>query len=299
MKRPYKNKKWLYQKYVIERINSSEIAKSYNIGSSAICNWIKKFNIKRNELYKNKDWLYRKYITEELTTAEMAILAKCSDVSISNWLKRHNIKARKRNEVTQKTRLKLSELQKNHPLNCNCFVCKRKKGEKIKHKENCQCLCCRIKRRELVGKNNPMYGIQRFGKNNPAYGRIFTKDEKERRSNAAKGNKNPMYGMSKEKAPNWRGGLSFLPYTPEFDKELREQIRIRDGYKCQKCGKTQEDNLIESKKSLAVHHIDYDKTNNHPSNLISLCLACHCATGFNRKHWMSYFMEVQNPNIRL
>ena len=35
-----------------------------------------------------------------------------------------------------------------HPKNCQCAVCKRKRGEPVPHKENCQCTLCMQKRGE-------------------------------------------------------------------------------------------------------------------------------------------------------
>jgi hypothetical protein len=49
---------------------------------------------------------------------------------------------------------------------------------------------------------------------------------------------------------------------------------------------------------LPVHHIDYDKKNNVPLNLISLCKSCHSKTGYNRDNWIVYyqqkFLELQS-----
>ena len=40
------------------------------------------------------------------------------------------------------------------------------------------------------------------------------------------------YGMNKmDKNPAWRGGKSYEPYIPEFNNELKNKIRKRDGYK--------------------------------------------------------------------
>ncbi len=39
----------------------------------------------------------------------------------------------------------------------------------------------------------------------------------------------------------------------------------RDHYKCQKCGKDEHH----------IHHIDWDKKNNTPENMITLCNSCH------------------------
>lgn len=66
---------------------------------------------------------------------------------------------------------------------------------------------------------------------------------------------------------SWQGGSSFEEYGPEFNDELKEQIRARDNYTCRVCGKTEE----ELGKVLSIHHIDFNKKNNAPWNLISLC----------------------------
>ena len=91
-----------------------------------------------------------------------------------------------------------------------------------------------------------------------------------------------------ENNPNWNNGSSFEPYGLDFNNELKEQIRKRDNYTCQKCGKTQD----ELDRKLDVHHIDYDKTNNRPENLISLCGSCHMKTNYNREDWIEYFEEL-------
>lgn len=88
---------------------------------------------------------------------------------------------------------------------------------------------------------------------------------------------------------NWKGGISSEPYGLEFNKVLHEFVRNRDGYTCQICPKTQEENGEE----LSVHHKDYDKRNNHPSNLISLCRVCHTKTNHNREYWKAYFQVKQ------
>lgn len=61
------------------------------------------------------------------------------------------------------------------------------------------------------------------------------------------------------------------PYPPGWTKTHRQQIRARDGDKCRVCGMRQEDHG----KLLCVHHIDYDKDNLQPPNLITCCRFCH------------------------
>lgn len=88
-----------------------------------------------------------------------------------------------------------------------------------------------------------------------------------------------------EKASGWRDGLSFIPYTKDFNKPLKEKIRNRDNHVCQLCGKTEKENL----KSLTVHHIDYIKEHSHDKNLISLCVGCNTKVNINREFWECYF----------
>lgn len=89
---------------------------------------------------------------------------------------------------------------------------------------------------------------------------------------------------SDENAPNWRGGISFEPYCPKFNTELKEKIRERDGRTCQLCG------VKENGRKLAVHHIHYDKPNCHP-DLIALCISCNNKVNFNRDYYENLFMQ--------
>lgn len=92
---------------------------------------------------------------------------------------------------------------------------------------------------------------------------------------------NECHGLAMRGSGNhcWQGGISFEPYGPKFNDELKDAVRARDGYCCQLCGKEQGD------RALDVHHIDYDKHNNNLSNLISLCQHCHRMTNHKRRRW--------------
>jgi hypothetical protein len=81
------------------------------------------------------------------------------------------------------------------------------------------------------------------------------------------------------KHPNWRGGISTNPYSVDWTQTFKRSIRERDNYTCQLCGKLQGD------LAFCVHHIDYDKLNSNPNNLITLCHKCHVKTNFNREYW--------------
>lgn len=97
------------------------------------------------------------------------------------------------------------------------------------------------------------------------------------------GEKNPMYGRVGEQCPAWKGGISNLPYAFDFNKELKELIKKRDGYVCQflECG---------TDIDLMIHHADYNKQNSDPKNLITLCRRHNSTVNYNRDYWEKLFM---------
>lgn len=88
--------------------------------------------------------------------------------------------------------------------------------------------------------------------------------------------------------PMWKGGVSFEPYTTEFNRKLKDIILERDGYVCQECGKTEE----ELGQKQDIHHIDYNKENCAEDNLISLCRSCNAKANQNRQYWTKRFTEI-------
>lgn len=101
-----------------------------------------------------------------------------------------------------------------------------------------------------------------------------------------------------ENHPNWKGGISKFPYAFDFDEELKELIRKRDNYICQICSEDQS-NLTGFHKKPPVHHIDYDKSNTDPRNLITLCKKCHHKTGYNRELWIQYFSYQTEQMVQM
>ena len=88
------------------------------------------------------------------------------------------------------------------------------------------------------------------------------------------------------KNPAWLGGISRAPYAWTFNAELKEEVRRRDGYKCQVCGVPE----TECRGKLPVHHVNYDKKNSDPLNLVALCPSCHSRTNIRRDHWQVFFV---------
>lgn len=109
------------------------------------------------------------------------------------------------------------------------------------------------------------------------------------------GNRNPMYGKTGILSPNygeasgnWLGGKTFENYPREFSKSTKLRILERDNFTCQICKLVQN----QLKKTLHIHHIDYNKKNCNDHNLISLCNSCHIKTNFNRDYWQQHFTKL-------
>ena len=88
--------------------------------------------------------------------------------------------------------------------------------------------------------------------------------------------------MEGENGPQWRGGLSFEPYPPTFNKRFKRMIRTRDGYTCGIC-------RLPGK---AVHHINYVKEDTNPANCITLCRSCHATTNHHRGYWQPALTQI-------
>ena len=145
----------------------------------------------------------------------------------------------------------------------------------------------RIEKGISKGENNYWYGKSFLlsGKSNPNYGN----------GDKIRGINNPMYGVHRygELSPNWNNGSSFEPYSPKFNKELKQSILERDNYTCQ-CP-----NCLHLSEGLDVHHIDYDKQNNSLDNLTTLCDSCHSKTnGKNkRQYWTEFYQNIMMSKI--
>ncbi len=103
------------------------------------------------------------------------------------------------------------------------------------------------------------------------------------RISAAKmGEKNWMYGRYGPLNPSWRGGT--YGYVEAF-RRVRGDILERDNHTCQLCGEPGDN----------VHHINYERLNNDPGNLVTLCHKHHMGTnngGENRASWQAYFENL-------
>ena len=87
--------------------------------------------------------------------------------------------------------------------------------------------------------------------------------------------------------PNWKGGISCEPYCDVWlDKEYKESIKERDGYRCLN------PDCWYNSKLLALHHIDYNKKNCVPDNLITLCNSCNSRANSNRDWHKAWYKAI-------
>ena len=147
-----------------------------------------------------------------------------------------------------------------------------------------------------MGEKNSMFG--KTGDQSVWYGKHHTIETKLKMSAAQRGENNPMYGkhhsqeackkMSAERGgennPRWLGGISFEPYCPKFNDDLKRRIRAFFENQCVMCG-----NPNPNGNALSCHHCTYDKMvccNDNPVQFVALCHRHHTATNNgNRARW--------------
>jgi len=105
----------------------------------------------------------------------------------------------------------------------------------------------------------------------------FSQEHKDKISLATSGDKNPM----------WKGGISCEPYCSAWtDKEYKADLKERDNNKCQN------PDCWGTSKILCLHHIDYDKKNCSPDNLITLCTSCNARANKNREWHTKFYNNI-------
>lgn len=285
---------WLHKKYWDDKLNLPQIAKICRCDVGIIHRRMKKYSIPRrtyseahilfthgNKLpnYITLSWLRQKYIDEDLQMNEIAKLCNCSAQTITNWINQFHFERKYRDFIWlhQKyidEKLSIADIAK---LSNRCegtirgWLSKYNILRRPNLYKNSTWL-----RQKYIDENLNMTEIAKLcdcssgaivlwmGKHNIP---IRT------RSQAKIGSLHPL----------WNGGSSREPYDIKFSPVLKRKIRRRDGYICQKCG------ILENGKAHDVHHIDYDKQNSIPENLITLCRSCHIQTNINREYWIRYF----------
>jgi len=249
---------------------------------------------KRLNKILTKEFLIQEYIINKKSTYQIAKMVNCSVMPIRRRLKKDNIKLRTTSEANKG----LSRNDKYSKILTKTFLIR----EYVKNKKTTHQIA------KEVGCSYE--SISRYLKIH----NIPIRTHSESLVDKYKGNKNPNWKCGKPKCldcgkqltgynskrcklcssigknnPNYIHGHGNFPYPLEFNKQLKETIRKRDNYICQKCGMTEEESLVVYRRILDVHHIDYNKNNCKEDNLIALCNNCNIKVNHNRDYWQVYF----------
>lgn len=154
----YKDRDWLCQKYINEKLLMREIGKLLNTSKATISYWIKKFNIQQTKpKYQNRNWLYQKYITEQLSSSKIAKICGVTQPLILRWIKKFKIKSR----TPSKAGLIWWKQNPNAYSGKNNPMYGRFPWNKgITAKDD---------NRILTGRNNPMFGVHRCREKSPSW----------------------------------------------------------------------------------------------------------------------------------
>lgn len=131
--------------------------------------------------------------------------------------------------------------------------------------------------KSLTGKITPMVVREKISKSKT--GRVIGPCSEQRKIRISESNSGKNHWT-------YNGTPYVKLYPLGWNHTFKEQVRFRDGYKCQECGCSE----VENGRNLSVHHIDYNKMNIEHKNLISLCISCHLKTNIrNKQYWVKYF----------
>lgn len=87
---------------------------------------------------------------------------------------------------------------------------------------------------------------------------------------------------------NWGGGLTTDPYCDAWkDKDYKYSVRERDGHRCLNpyC-------ISDHPEDLNIHHINYNKQDCHPKNLITVCRSCNAKANTDRDWHQSWYQAI-------
>jgi hypothetical protein len=105
--------------------------------------------------------------------------------------------------------------------------------------------------------------------------------------------------MSGKNSIHYVHGYGHEPYSKDFTPALKKEIHQRDNYTCQCCGMTQEEHITKYNKQLEIHHIDHDKFNCNPDNLITICHKCNMKANKDIDYYYAYYTYImEDKNVR-
>lgn len=169
-----------------------------------------------------------------------------------------------------------------------CVICGKEYFARNCSESNfCSLKCCGISQRGIAKRTNLKYTKNICFICNNEYEVKVCLSQKSKTCSLECSRKYRSIISSGENNPNWNGGLSRMPYPYNWES-ISKSIIKRDGAVCM-------NPCCEAvNKRITVHHIDYDKMNCDPSNLITVCETCNSVANFGRQQWYEYYMDIQN-----
>lgn len=122
----------------------------------------------------------------------------------------------------------------------------------------------------------------------------ITEETRERLSKVQTGRKHSpetIKKMSKENCHLWKGGISFEPYCPKFNNDLRRRIRAFFEHQCIICGKHEN----ECNRKHCCHHVEYNKEaccDGKPVHFAAICIKHHAITNSDRERWEAIIHRI-------
>ena len=259
------DKKYLYEEYITREQSSRDIGKQLGVDHGTILRHLHKYEIPVRCHYEprtepiniDKDWLREQYVEEKRSTRDIANEVGCGCYVIQKRLHKWNIPVR---SAWDWKAIKINDewLREQYEVRLRSSYDIAKEVKCSPHG-----LLSRLKKMG-VEINSSIRKPDISGENNPFWKKKHSEITK-RKISATHQNLS---------LNEWRNYVSFEPYCPKFNTELKEEVRNRDERKCQLCGKSE----ILNGSRLDVHHIDGDKMqgcNGKKWHLISLCKKCH------------------------
>lgn len=236
---------------------------------------------------RDKDWLINQYINLNRTLTSISKEIGVSIPTVVSYLNKIDIKSKgnsgfntnieQRKLISQRTKVGMKKPGVVDRL--------REIGNKNKTKEKRQEMSILQKsiheERPDIREKQRLLAIERW--KNIEYRDKVTNSIRESRIDYVPWNK----GLPPQKQPGWRGGINCEPYCDSWlDLDYKKSIKERDNYKCQN------PNCSGNYKRLSIHHIDYNKKNCFPNNLITLCNPCNSKANQNREFWCSFYKNI-------
>lgn len=280
--KPWMDKEWLYEEYVIKDRSTKDIADEYGCKRNTIQQWLAKFQIKKNNIaretkhtkpYQDKEYLYEQHIVNQIPISEIAKNNNVSCDTIKYFLNKYNISSWRKvppstlsEEQWQEIILlyqsgvstyKLEQLYGMGHSNIKKGLIKR--GIQTRNQSEAQFNFYNVNPDEkLYDKDWLEFQHWSLGKSCKEIGELLNVDASTvRRHMKSLGIKTKTNSESKigqmvgDKHPNWKGGITPLNLLLReyFHTNLAPIVAKRDKYTCQKCGTTH--------TILNVHHIKH------------------------------------------